>query len=114
MVLHTRVVNGNKHRGGIVVTRVVQGAALAFFLRPHQTGGIFDEQDDEGRRRARIRQAVGDRGCAGARTCESQQNTGYSVVRASVRAEKLEAINDVFAQMHKGEIEGRVVLDLAA
>ena len=27
---------------------------------------------------------------------------------------KLEDINDVFARMHKGEIEGRVVLDLAS
>jgi propanol-preferring alcohol dehydrogenase len=32
-------------------------------------------------------------------------------VKATVRTERLEAINDVFSQMNKGEIEGRVVLD---
>jgi alcohol dehydrogenase, propanol-preferring len=35
-------------------------------------------------------------------------------VRATVATEKLENINDVFARMHRGEIEGRIVLDLAA
>jgi propanol-preferring alcohol dehydrogenase len=35
-------------------------------------------------------------------------------VRATVAAEKLENINDVFARLHEGRIEGRVVLDLAA
>lgn len=45
---------------------------------------------------------------------ESLDYAAAGKVKATVRAEKLEAINDVFAQMHKGEIEGRVVLDLAA
>jgi len=31
-----------------------------------------------------------------------------------VAKEKLENINDVFARMHKGQIEGRIVLDLHA
>jgi alcohol dehydrogenase, propanol-preferring len=35
-------------------------------------------------------------------------------VRATVATEKLENINDVFARMHRGEIEGRIVLDMAA
>lgn len=35
-------------------------------------------------------------------------------VRATVATERLENINDVFARMHRGAIEGRVVLDLAA
>lgn len=33
-------------------------------------------------------------------------------VKTIVRAEPLERINDIFAQMHRGEINGRVVLDL--
>ena len=32
-------------------------------------------------------------------------------VRATVATETLDDINDVFARMHRGEIEGRVVLD---
>ena len=35
-------------------------------------------------------------------------------VRATVSRARLEDINDVFDRMHKGQIEGRVVLDLAA
>jgi len=35
-------------------------------------------------------------------------------VAATVSTDKLENINDVFARMHAGQIEGRVVLDLAA
>ena len=37
-----------------------------------------------------------------------------SLLKATVRTEKLENINDVFARMHKGQIQGRVVLDMAA
>jgi propanol-preferring alcohol dehydrogenase len=29
-----------------------------------------------------------------------------------VHTEKLEKINDIFARMHEGDIEGRIVLDL--
>ncbi|MCX5493851.1 alcohol dehydrogenase AdhP [Kaistia dalseonensis] len=35
-------------------------------------------------------------------------------VKATVTADKLENINDIFSRMHKGQIEGRVVLDLNA
>ncbi|PJK09041.1 alcohol dehydrogenase AdhP [Lysobacteraceae bacterium NML120232] len=35
-------------------------------------------------------------------------------VKATVATEKLENINDVFARMHRGEIEGRIVLDMNA
>jgi alcohol dehydrogenase, propanol-preferring len=35
-------------------------------------------------------------------------------VKATVSRAKLEDINDVFGRMHKGQIEGRVVLDLTA
>jgi propanol-preferring alcohol dehydrogenase len=35
-------------------------------------------------------------------------------VHATVRTDTLENINQVFARMHNGEIEGRVVLDLSA
>ena len=35
-------------------------------------------------------------------------------VAATVSTDKLENINDVFSRMHAGQIEGRVVLDLAA
>jgi alcohol dehydrogenase, propanol-preferring len=34
-------------------------------------------------------------------------------VGATVATDKLENINDVFARLHAGRIEGRVVLDLA-
>lgn len=39
---------------------------------------------------------------------------GDGKVRATVKAEKLDGINDVFDRMRKGEIEGRIVLDLAS
>ncbi|MDD2876757.1 MAG: alcohol dehydrogenase AdhP [Acidiphilium sp.] len=35
-------------------------------------------------------------------------------VKATVAAEKIENINDVFSRMHKGQIEGRIVLDMNA
>ena len=34
-------------------------------------------------------------------------------VKATVSTDKLENINDVFARMERGAIEGRVVLDMA-
>ena len=38
---------------------------------------------------------------------------GEGKVHATVHTEPLEKINDVFARMHHGDIEGRIVLDLA-
>jgi len=35
-------------------------------------------------------------------------------VKATVSTDKLENINRIFERMRRGEIEGRVVLDLAA
>ena len=35
-------------------------------------------------------------------------------VKATVASDRLENINDIFARMHAGQIEGRIVLDLAA
>ncbi|MGV4922653.1 hypothetical protein ACV4V2_32330 [Pseudomonas aeruginosa] len=35
-------------------------------------------------------------------------------VHATVATDRLENINAVFERMHKGQIEGRIVLDLAA
>lgn len=35
-------------------------------------------------------------------------------VKATIAVEKLENINDIFARMHKGQIEGRVVIDMVA
>ncbi len=43
---------------------------------------------------------------------ESLDFAGQGKVRATVAAERLENINDVFARMHKGQIEGRIVLDM--
>ena len=37
---------------------------------------------------------------------------GEGTVHATVHTEKLEKINDIFARMHEGDIEGRIVLDL--
>lgn len=34
------------------------------------------------------------------------------VIKSHFRVEKMENLTDVFAQMHKGEVAGRVVLDL--
>ena len=45
---------------------------------------------------------------------ESLDFAALGKVRATVTTDKLQNINDVFARMHKGQIEGRVVLDLAA
>jgi len=45
---------------------------------------------------------------------ESLEFVAQGKVRATVAADKLENINDVFARLHEGRIEGRVVLDLAA
>jgi propanol-preferring alcohol dehydrogenase len=45
---------------------------------------------------------------------ESLDFAARGQVKAPVRTEKLENINDVFARMHKGQIQGRVVLDMAA
>lgn len=45
---------------------------------------------------------------------ESLEFAGAGKVKATVAMEKLENINAVFARMHKGEIEGRIVLDLHA
>ena len=38
----------------------------------------------------------------------------HTKVKATVQSAKLEDINDIFAKMHKGQIEGRMVLDLTA
>ncbi|QJW95004.1 alcohol dehydrogenase AdhP [Frigoriglobus tundricola] len=43
---------------------------------------------------------------------EALDFAGAGLVKATVTADKLENINDVFERMHKGQIEGRVVLDL--
>ncbi len=45
---------------------------------------------------------------------ESLDFAARGQVRATVATEKLENINDVFARMHKGQIQGRIVLDMAA
>jgi alcohol dehydrogenase, propanol-preferring len=45
---------------------------------------------------------------------ESLEFAAAGKVKATVSTEKLENINDIFARLHKGEIEGRIVLDLAA
>ena len=45
---------------------------------------------------------------------ESLDFAAQGKVRATVSTDVLENVNDVFARMRKGEIEGRVVLDLGA
>ena len=45
---------------------------------------------------------------------ESLDFAGQGKVKATVHSAKLEDINDIFAKMHKGQIEGRIVLDMAA
>jgi propanol-preferring alcohol dehydrogenase len=45
---------------------------------------------------------------------ESLDFAAEGKVKATVATAKLEDINDVFDRMHKGQIEGRIVLDLAA
>ena len=44
---------------------------------------------------------------------ESLDVAGEGKVNATVHRAKLEDINDIFGQMHKGQIEGRMVLDMA-
>lgn len=45
---------------------------------------------------------------------ESLEFAARGDVKATVSTEKLDNINDVFARMHKGQIQGRVVIDMAA
>lgn len=45
---------------------------------------------------------------------ESLDMAGEGKVKATVAAEPLENINSIFERMHKGQIEGRIVLDLTA
>lgn len=44
---------------------------------------------------------------------ESLEFAELGKVKATVSTDKLENVNDVFDRMHKGQIEGRVVLDLS-
>ena len=44
---------------------------------------------------------------------ESLEFAARGQVKATVKTDRLENVNDVFARMRKGQIEGRVVLDLA-
>ena len=44
---------------------------------------------------------------------EALDFAGEGKVKATVHRAKLEDINDLFGQMHKGQIEGRMVLDMA-
>jgi propanol-preferring alcohol dehydrogenase len=45
---------------------------------------------------------------------ESLDFAGAGKVKATVARARLEDINDIFDRMHKGQIEGRIVLDLVA
>lgn len=45
---------------------------------------------------------------------ESLDFAAQGKVKATVSTDRLEHINDIFARLHEGRIEGRVVLDLAA
>ena len=45
---------------------------------------------------------------------ESLDFAAMGKVKATVASDRLENINDIFARMHKGQIEGRIVLDFAA
>jgi propanol-preferring alcohol dehydrogenase len=45
---------------------------------------------------------------------ESLDFAAQGKVRATVSTARLESINDVFARMRRGAIEGRVVLDMGA
>lgn len=45
---------------------------------------------------------------------ESLDFAEHGKVKATVATDRLENINDVFARMHAGKIEGRIVLDLAS
>ena len=44
---------------------------------------------------------------------EALDFAGEGKVKATVHRAKLEDINDIFGQMHKGQIQGRMVLDMA-
>lgn len=45
---------------------------------------------------------------------EALMFAGEGKVKATVSTAKLEQINDIFARMHAGQIEGRIVLDMAS
>ncbi len=45
---------------------------------------------------------------------EALNFAGGGKVKATIATEKLENINDIFARMHKGAIEGRIVIDYQA
>jgi propanol-preferring alcohol dehydrogenase len=45
---------------------------------------------------------------------ESLDFAGAGKIKATVARAKLEDVNDVFERMRKGQIEGRIVLDLTA
>lgn len=45
---------------------------------------------------------------------ESLEFAAQGKVKATVSADKLENINEIFARMHKGQIDGRIVLDINA
>jgi propanol-preferring alcohol dehydrogenase len=45
---------------------------------------------------------------------ESLEFAARGEVKATVSTEKLDNINEVFARMHKGQIQGRVVIDMSA
>ena len=45
---------------------------------------------------------------------ESLEFAEQGKVAATVATDRLENINQIFEKMHKGQIEGRIVLDLAA
>ena len=45
---------------------------------------------------------------------ESLDFAGAGKVKATVARAKIEDINEIFERMHKGQIEGRIVLDLTA
>ncbi|THT99245.1 alcohol dehydrogenase AdhP [Lampropedia puyangensis] len=44
---------------------------------------------------------------------ESLEFAEQGKVKATVKAEKIENINDIFDRMHKGQIDGRIVLNMA-
>ena len=45
---------------------------------------------------------------------ESLAFAGEGKVKATVETAVLEDINDIFARMHRGDIQGRIVLDFPA
>lgn len=44
---------------------------------------------------------------------EALDFAGQGKVKATIATDKLENINDIFARMHKGDIQGRIVIDFA-